>query len=94
MITNKRQLKKMITDVCTALANEILAQSTYEHEKLREDASTLIHAVLFTQDDFLRRISHPEPGMKPKRYYDNLIEQFNQTITEYIDQLNTLGAKE
>ncbi len=93
-MTNKRQLKKMITYVCTALATEILAQSTYEHESLQEDAASLIHAVLFTQDDFLRRVSHPEPGMKPRKYYDNLIEQFNITIGEYLDQLNNLGAEE
>ena len=92
-MTNKRQLKKMISDVCTALIVECVAQSTYEHDLLREDAANLLHAVLFTHDDFIRRVSHPEPGMPARKYYDNLIEQFNTQIAEYIDQLNSLGAE-
>jgi len=39
------------------------------------------------QDDFIARVSHPEPGMPPKRYYGQLRERFSAQASELLDQI-------
>ena len=41
--------------------------------------------------DFIKRVSHPEPGMKPGTYYQNLIRDFNEQVSEIIDQISNMG---
>ena len=41
--------------------------------------------------DFIKRVSHPEPGMKPGTYYQNLIHAFNKQVSEIIDQISNMG---
>ena len=43
------------------------------------------------RNDYVRRISHVEPGMKPKAYFNNLIEAFNNDTLELIDQITNLN---
>jgi hypothetical protein len=40
------------------------------------------------QDNFIRRISHPEPGMKAKEYYENLWKEFCAQVGEIQDQIS------
>ena len=42
-------------------------------------------------DDFIKRVSHPEPGIKAGDYYKNLTKDFNKQVSEIIDQIATLG---
>lgn len=92
-MSNKRQLKKIISEVCTSLAAECIAISTCENAMLNEDGASLLQAVLFTHDDFIRRVSHPEPGMPAKKYFDELLAQFNGNVAEYVEQINNIGGE-
>ena len=42
-------------------------------------------------NDFTRRVSHPEPGMKAKAYYKAIVADFNKQIAEVADQITNLG---
>ena len=42
-------------------------------------------------NDFIKRVSHPEPGIKPGAYYQNLIHDFNKQVSEIIDQISNMG---
>ena len=42
------------------------------------------------QNDYVNRISHPEPGMEKKEYFKDLIDNFNKQTSEIIDQIASL----
>lgn len=92
MTTNKRELKRMINYICSDLFAECVATTLYEERKATdEDVNALLSSILLTHSDFIKRISHSEPGLPPKKYYKNLVQQFNQQIGELVDQVCNLG---
>jgi hypothetical protein len=55
----------------------------------RESAEALIYSTIKMRNNFIRRISHPEPGMPAKVYYKDLREKFAAQAGELLDQLNS-----
>lgn len=87
-MANKRLLKRSITLICEELFAECVAASLYGHN--RDGADALIFSIVKMQDDFLSRISHPEPGMPATKYFKDLREKFASEASEIIDQINNL----
>jgi hypothetical protein len=87
-MANKRSLKRSITIICEDIFAECVAASLYGHN--RESAEALIFSIIKMEDDFICRISHPEPGMPPRQYFKDLREKFAAQAGEIIDQLSTL----
>ncbi len=87
-MANKRTLKKSINDICEDLFTECVAVSLYGPESNRENAEALLFSVVKLENHYIRRVSHPEPGISPKDYYKDLREKFNEQITEILDQIN------
>jgi len=42
-------------------------------------------------DDYTRRISHPEPGIEKKAYFKDLIGAFNREVDEIIDHITSIN---
>ena len=84
---NKRQLKKSVNYICSELFAEGVAASLYSQSATRDNTNAVLASVINIQNDFVRRISHPEPGMKAKVFYNQLIKDFNNTVSEVIDQI-------
>ena len=87
-MANKRTLKHSIHLICEDLFAEGIAVSLYGTETQRENAHTLLYSIVKIEDEFIRRVSHPEPGMKPKLYFKDLTDSFSAQIGEIVDQLN------
>jgi hypothetical protein len=87
-MANKRTLKQTINLICEEMLAECLAASLYGHNP--EGAETLAYSTIKLQSDYICRISHPEPGMEPKKYYRKLKDDFVAQASEIIDQLNSL----
>ena len=85
-MASKRLLKQRIDLICEELFAECVAGSLYGQN--RESAKALIFSTLKMQDDFIRRISHPEPGMPQKEYFKRLKEDFVARASEIADQVN------
>ena len=85
---NKRTLKKSINLICDALFAETVAISLYGPKENKENAQALLFSIVKLQDHYTRRISHPEPGLKAKKYYADLCEKFNAQVSEILDQIN------
>lgn len=90
-MAKKKDLKHSINCICNDLFAEAVAASLYGAEKEGTDAQQLLSSIIVLRDDFVKRVSHPEPGMKPKQYYTNLINDFNHQISDIIDQIGNLG---
>ena len=78
-MANKRELKRNINLVC-------IAASLYSNKQ--DTANSLIYSTVKMQDDFIRRISHPEPGMPAAKYYKKLREDLVAQICDIVDQIN------
>lgn len=88
-MANKRNLKKIINYICSDLFSECVAIALYGNKK-EEDVNAILSSVLIFHSDYIRRVSHPEPGMKPKAYYKDLITSFNVHVNETIDNIANL----
>ena len=87
-MTNKRTLKKSIAQICEAMFTECIATSISARASSQENIQALLFSIVRMQDDYLSRISHPEPGMPAKQYYKVLREKFAAQASELLDQLN------
>lgn len=89
-MTNKRNLKKTINNICDDLFAECIASSWY-NSKNDSDIDPILTSIIQINSDFIRRISHPQPGMAQKDYYKRLISDFDKSANEIVDQICNLG---
>lgn len=90
-MANKRDLKRTINNVCSDLFAECVAASLYNGKPAQEDVDAIISTVLVTHNDYIGRVSHPEPGMKPTLYYKHLILAFNKQVNDIVEQIANLA---
>ena len=86
-MASKRHLKQKINLICEELFAECVAGSLYGQN--RESAKALIFSTIKMRNNYVRRISHPEPGLTAKAYYKDLKEKFAAQAGELLDQLNS-----
>lgn len=89
-MANKRVLKHRINCVCGELFAECVAASLYGGKGEDDNVKALLASILVVHSDYVRRISHQEPGMKAKVFYADLISHFNQQVAELSDQIANL----
>ena len=75
-----------INYICEELFAECVAASLYGQN--RESAEALIYSTIKMHNNYIRRISHPEPGMSAKAYYKDLREKFAAQASEIYDQIH------
>ena len=87
---NKRKLKKKINLICEALFADCIAMSLYgpDAKKNKENMDALLFTIVKMEDHFIRRISHPEPGLAPKVYFKDLREKFSVQVSNVLDQID------
>ena len=85
---NKRSLKKAINAVSDQLFANAVAVSLYGNNRNAENDEALIQSILNMREDYVSRISHPEPGMKKQDYYKDLREKFISQAQELADQIS------
>lgn len=89
-MTNKKRLKQTINAVCGAIFSECVAASLYSDKSDKADAEALLSSIITINTDYVKRVSHIEPGMKPKEYYKALKRDFSKSISEIVDQVSNL----
>lgn len=89
-MANKRDLKREINYICSALFAECVATSLYSNNSDEDNVDTLLKSLLRMHADYIMRVSHPEPGMKTKVYYKKLINDFNNEVHDVIDAISNL----
>lgn len=89
-MANKRCLKRGINYICSDLFAECVAVSLYNANSDKDNIDTLLRTVMHVHSDYIMRVSHPEPGMKAKEYYNSLINSFTTEVNNIVDQINNL----
>ena len=87
-MANKRKLKKRINLICEALFAECVAVSLYGPSPHKENLNAHAFSIVKFQDNAIRRVSHPEPGIPAKKYYNDLREKFAAQVSDVLDQIN------
>ena len=90
-MAKSKELKKVVDNICTDLTAEVVAVSLYESKPAEENVIAIINAIMKMRNEYIRRISHVEPGIPAKVYFKNLIENFNNDTIEVIDQISNLN---
>lgn len=90
-MAKKRDLKRTINYVCSDLFAEAIAAALYGNNTNKDTADDLLSTIIIMRNDFVGRVSHPEPGMKPHEYYKKLISNFNAQVSDTIDKIGTIG---
>ncbi|MBR1409897.1 MAG: hypothetical protein IJ580_02195 [Prevotella sp.] len=85
---NKRTLKKTINAICDEMFANAVAISLYGNNRNAENDEVLIESIIKMRENFVSRISHPEPGMKKQEYYKNVREEFIKQAQEIADQIS------
>lgn len=88
-MASKRNLKKNINYICSDLFSECAAMALYGNKK-EEDVKALLSSILIIHNDYVSRISHVEPGMRPKLYFKDLRKSFYEHAGELIDSIANL----
>ena len=88
-MSNKRTLKRAIHLICEELFAEAIALSLYGAKAQQENAQALLFSIVKLEDEFVKRISHPEPGMDAKEYFKDLRQKFSAQVSEIVDQMNS-----
>ncbi|MEE1223512.1 MAG: hypothetical protein UHL07_08295 [Bacteroidaceae bacterium] len=86
-MANKRQLKKTINMVTGDLLVECIATKYINKESRQEDVDNVMVGILRMQDDFICRVSHPEPGMPAKQYFKALRDDLAKQADAIVNQL-------
>ncbi|MBO1362458.1 hypothetical protein JHU38_01440 [Prevotella sp. A2931] len=89
-MASKRVLKHQINYICSELFAECIAVALYNKKKEDNNVDAILTSIMVVNNEFIKRVSHPEPGMPPKLYYKDLILGFNKQIDEIIDQISAL----
>lgn len=90
-MSNRRKLKRTINYICGGLFAEAVAASLYGESANIENIDSLMASILIMHNNYISRISHVEPGMPAKDYFNDLKNKFNKEVSEIIDQISTLG---
>ncbi|MGN0068413.1 MAG: hypothetical protein ACI350_01570 [Prevotella sp.] len=90
-MASRKDLKRTINLMCSALFAECTAAYLYTGNIKQEDANNLLASIVRIHSDYISRISHVEPGIPAKKYFRAIIDQFNQQISEIIDQIANLN---
>ena len=81
--------RKDLKQLSSALFAECLAAKLYIKGVNPHMADEVLTDILKTQDDFVSRISHTEPG-NVKGFYKQFHAEFDQKVSEIIDAIDKL----
>jgi hypothetical protein len=62
----------------------------YSGKPEKENVDALLTSILTIHSNYIQRISHPEPGVPAKKYYRDLIDNFNKEVNEVVDHIANL----
>ena len=87
-MANKRILKKKINLICEALFADCVAVSLYGPEANKGNAEAHLYTIVQMHDHYIKRVSHPEPGITAKAYFKDLRDKFNAQVSDMLDEIN------
>ncbi len=89
-MASKKNLKHNLNCVCSELFAECLTTYLTVQKEDEDQIDALLTSILELQKEYTTRVSHPEPGIKPSKYYTVLVEDFNKQVAEILGNIQAL----
>ncbi len=89
-MASRRQLKKNVNYIAGELFTECLVHASFIPGTDKAKADELMARILMTQNEFVSRISHTEPG-NVKGFYKKFRSDFEAQINEIIEAIGKLN---
>ncbi len=89
-MASRRNLKKVITFVVDELATEAFLLS-YDAKGNTEAWVALFNKIFALNNDYVARVSHAEPGMPARKYFNTLCDSFNADAKAILEEITTLS---
>lgn len=86
----RREFKKQLQFITSEVFAECVAISAYSKDH-KNEAQDLMVQVLLIHDDFTSRVTHVEPGIKPKAYFKALREDLATKIMNIVESMQSLA---
>lgn len=90
IMASRRNLKKVITFIVDDLATEAFLVS-YNAKADTEAWVNVFNKIFSLNNDYVARVSHVEPGMPAKKYFNALCESFNKDAKAILDEISQLS---
>lgn len=89
-MANKKDLKRNINGICDALIADCMAIILYGGKTDKVNTDSLLNSIFTIRNNYVMRISHPEPGMPAKTYYKDLVQKFKDEAVGVIEQIDSM----
>ena len=89
-MASRKNLKKVITYIADQLATQAFFAS---YESIVEAAEwiAVFNRIFALNKEYIERVSHPEPGLPARKYFDTLCVSFNEDAKAILDEINKLS---
>lgn len=89
-MASRRNLKKVITFVVDELATEAFLMS-YDAKDDTAAWVDLFNKIFALNNEYVARVSHVEPGVSAKKYFDTLCDSFNKDAKALLEEISKLS---
>lgn len=89
-MASRKNLKKVITFVVDDLATEAFLVS-YDAKGDTTAWVELFNKIFALNNDYIARVSHVEPGMPAKKYFNALCDSFNKDAKALLAEIEKLS---
>lgn len=89
-MASRKNLKKVITFVVDGLATDAFLVS-YDAKGDTVAWVELFNKIFALNNDYVARVSHVEPGMPPKKYFNALCDSFNKDAKAILEEIAALA---
>ncbi len=91
-MASRKNLKKVITFVVDDLATEAFLMS-FDAKSDTEAWVNLFNKIFSLNNEYVARVSHVEPGMPAKQYFNALCDSFNKDARAILGEIEELSKK-
>lgn len=89
-MASRKNLKKVITFVVDELATEAFLLS-YDAKGDTEAWVNVFNKIFSLNNEYIARVSHVEPGMPAKKYFNALCDSFNKEAQAVLAEIGELS---
>lgn len=92
-MASRKKLKKVITYIADQLATQAFFAS-YDSKVEATEWIEIFNRIFTLNKEYNTRVSHPEPGLPARKYYDTLCISFNEEAKAILDDITRLSEVE
>lgn len=91
-MASRKNYKKVITYIADQLATQAFFAS-YDSKADAAEWIEVFNKIFALNKEYISRVSHVEPGLPARKYFDTVSMSFNEDAKAILDQINALAAK-